>query len=146
MSSYFGSKYLHLTIFVWFYPCSYVCSCLKMPKKSQIYKFRVTHSFYVVWRVHPMRFGATKPLLEANFFGATFASQAFLELWILIFLWFFHEQNSMLRESRLLATPNSGNLFLNVQVVTLTFENTNLLYFKHKIIQLNSSPCPLYIT
>ena len=37
------SKYLHLTTFsnicVWFYPCSYICDCLKMPKKSQINEY-----------------------------------------------------------------------------------------------------------
>jgi hypothetical protein len=26
----------HSPIHVWFYPCSYICNCLKMPKKSQI--------------------------------------------------------------------------------------------------------------
>jgi hypothetical protein len=38
-----ASKYLHLTTFsnicVWFYPCSYICDCLKMPKKSQINEY-----------------------------------------------------------------------------------------------------------
>jgi hypothetical protein len=29
----------HSPIFVWFYPCSYICNCLKMPKKSQINEY-----------------------------------------------------------------------------------------------------------
>jgi hypothetical protein len=38
------SKYLHLTTFsnicvIIFYPCSYICNCLKMPKKSQINEY-----------------------------------------------------------------------------------------------------------
>jgi len=29
----------HSPISVWFYPCSYICNCLKMPKKSQINEY-----------------------------------------------------------------------------------------------------------
>jgi hypothetical protein len=29
----------HTPIYVWFYPCSYICNCLKMPKKSQINEY-----------------------------------------------------------------------------------------------------------
>ena len=39
-----ASRYLHLSpISVWFYSCSYICNCLKMPKKSQINKYRVNN-------------------------------------------------------------------------------------------------------
>ena len=49
MSSWLGSWYehplqsicilQHSPISMWFYPCSYICSCLKMPKKSQINEY-----------------------------------------------------------------------------------------------------------
>jgi hypothetical protein len=29
----------HSPIYVWNYPCSYICNCLKMPKKSQINEY-----------------------------------------------------------------------------------------------------------
>ena len=43
-----ASKYCilqHSPISVWFYPCSYICNCLKMPKKSQINEYSDIHVY-----------------------------------------------------------------------------------------------------
>ena len=33
---------------MWFYPCSYICNCLKMPKKSQINEYSDTCPFQTI--------------------------------------------------------------------------------------------------
>ncbi len=49
----------HSPISVWFYPCSYICNCLKMPKKFQIHKYSYSHKIHITHAAfcfHPIWF------------------------------------------------------------------------------------------
>ena len=36
--------------YLWFYPCYYICNCLKMPEESQINDFSDTHNEQVMFK------------------------------------------------------------------------------------------------